>query len=150
MWKQFAELGLLMAPFSEADGGIGGGPVESMIVMEEFGKGLVIEPYVPCVVIGGGFLKHGGTAAQKEEHLPPLMGGERIFAFAWAEPKGRFDVADLSVTAKKEGSGYSINGQKAVVLGAPFASHLIVTARTSGGQRDKGGVSVFIVPKNAK
>ena len=150
MWAQFAELGLLAAPFSEADGGFGGGPLEAMIVMEEFGKGLVLEPYIPAVVIGGGFLKHGGSAPQKDEHLPALLGGERIFAFAWAEPKGRFDLADLTTTARKEGSGYVINGQKAVVIGAPFASHLIVTARTAGGQRDKAGVSVFVVPKNAK
>ncbi|MEZ6028238.1 MAG: acyl-CoA dehydrogenase [Hyphomonadaceae bacterium] len=150
MWSQFAELGLLGAPFSEAEGGFGGGPIEAMIVMEEFGKGLVIEPYLQTVVIGGNFLRHGGTDAQKEEHITGLIGGETIFAFAYSEPKSRFDLNDVSTTAKKEGAGYVLNGHKAVVLGAPFATHLIVTARTSGGQRDTGGVSVFIVPKNAK
>lgn len=150
MWSQFAELGLLGAPFSEAEGGFGGGPIEAMIVMEEFGKGLVIEPYLQTVVIGGNFLRHGGTNAQKEEHIAGLIGGETIFAFAYSEPKSRFDLNDVSTTAKKEGAGYVLNGHKAVVLGAPFATHLIVTARTSGGQRDTGGVSVFIVPKNAK
>jgi pimeloyl-CoA dehydrogenase small subunit len=150
MWAQFAELGLLGAAFSEAEGGFGNGPIEAMIVMEEFGKGLVIEPYLQTVVIGGNFLRHGGTDAQKEELIPSLIGGETIFAFAYSEPKSRFDLNDVSTTAKKDGAGYVLNGHKAVVLGAPFATHLIVTARTSGGQRDAKGVSVFIVPKGAK
>lgn len=150
MWAQFAELGLLGAAFTEAEGGFGNGPIEAMIVMEEFGKGLVIEPYLQTVVIGGNFLRHGGTDAQKEELIPSLIGGETIFAFAYSEPKSRYDLHDVSTTAKKDGAGYVLNGHKAVVLGAPFATHLIVTARTSGGQRDAGGVSVFIVPKGAK
>lgn len=150
MWSQFAELGLLGASFSEAEGGFGGGAIEAMIISEEFGKGLVIEPYLQTVVIGGNFLRHGGTDAQKEEHIAGLIGGETIFAFAYSEPKSRFDLNDVSTTAKKEGAGYTLNGHKAVVLGAPFATHLIVTARTSGGQRDAKGVSVFIVPKGAK
>ncbi len=150
MWAQFAELGLLGASFPEADGGFGGGPVEAMIISEEFGKGLVIEPYLQTVVIGGGFLRHGGSAAQKEENLPALIGGERIYAFACSEPKSRFDLNDVSTTAKKDGKGFTLNGHKAVVIGSPFASHLIVTARTSGGQRDTSGVTVFLVPKNAK
>jgi pimeloyl-CoA dehydrogenase small subunit len=150
MWSQFAELGLLGASFPEADGGFGGGPVEAMIISEEFGKGLVIEPYLQTVVIGGGFLRHGGSAAQKEENLPALIGGERIYAFACSEPKSRFDLNDVSTTAKKSGKGFALNGHKAVVIGAPFASHLVVTARTSGSQRDTSGVTVFLVPKNAK
>src|SRR5262245_59276248 len=101
MWAQFAELGLLGASFSEADGGFGGGPVEAMIISEEFGKGLVIEPYLQTVVIGGGFLRHGGSAAQKEENLPELIGGQRIYAFAYSEPKSRFDLNDVSTAAKK-------------------------------------------------
>ena len=150
MWAQFAELGLLGASFPEADGGFGGGPVEAMIISEEFGRGLVIEPYLQTVIIGGGFLRHGGSAAQKEENLPALIGGERIYAFAYSEPKSRFDLNDVSTTAKKDGKGFTLNGHKAVVIGAPFASHLIVTARTSGGQRDTKGVTLFLVPKNAK
>jgi len=150
MWAQFAELGLLGASFTEAEGGFGSGPIEAMIISEEFGKGLVIEPYLQTVVIAGNFLRHGGTDAQKEEHITGIIGGESIFAFAYSEPKSRFDLNDVSTTAKKDGAGYVLNGHKAVVLGAPFATHLIVTARTSGGQRDTGGVSVFIVPKGAK
>ena len=150
IWAQFAELGLLMAPFSEEDGGLGGGAIDAMVVMEEFGKGLVVEPYLPTVVCAGGFLRAAGTPAQKEEHLGAIMGGERVFAFAYAEPRGRYNLADLETTAKKDGSGYVLNGHKAVVIGAPWASHLVVTARTSGDRRDAGGVTVFIVAKDAK
>ncbi|MBU2605259.1 MAG: acyl-CoA dehydrogenase family protein [Alphaproteobacteria bacterium] len=149
MWAQFAELGLLMAPFSEEDGGLGGGPIDAMVVMEEFGKGLVVEPYLPSVVCGGGFLKRGSDA-QKAEHLAGIMSGEQIFAFAYAEPRGRYNLSDLETTAKKEGAGFSINGHKAVVIGAPWATHFVVTARTSGGRRDAKGVTVFVVAKDAK
>jgi len=149
-WAQFAELGLLAAPLPEAYGGLGGGPVDAQIVMEEFGKALVVEPYVSTVVIGGGVLKHGGDEAQKTEWLAKIAGGETMMAFAFAEPKGRYNLADLTTTAKKQGSAYVLNGQKAVVIGAPWADQLIVTARTAGGQRDRKGVSVFIVDKNAK
>ncbi len=149
-WKQFAELGLLAAPLPEAYGGLGGGAVDTQIVMEEFGKALVVEPYVSTVVIGGGFLKYGGNDAQKNEWLNKIAAGETMIAFAFAEPKGRYNLADLTTTAKKQGSGFVLNGQKAVVIGAPWADQLIVTARTSGGQRDKNGVSVFFVDKKAK
>lgn len=149
MWAQFAELGLLAAPFAEEDGGLGGGPVDSMVVMEEFGKGLVVEPFLQTVVLAGGFLKRA-SASQKAEHLAPLIAGERVFAFAWAEPKGRYNLADLSTTAKRSGNDFVLNGHKAVVSAAPWASHFIVTARTGGAQRDRSGVGVFIVPRDAK
>jgi alkylation response protein AidB-like acyl-CoA dehydrogenase len=150
VWAQCAEMGLFMAPIPEAYGGLGGGPLDVLVVMEEFGKGLVVEPYIPTVVIGAGLLAAAGSEGQKQEHLPAIANGERIIAFAYAEPKGRYNLADLATTGKKDGAGYVLNGQKAVVIGAPTADQLIVTARTSGGQRDAGGVSVFLVPKGAK
>lgn len=149
VWSQLAELGILGMPFSEADGGFGGGAVDAMVIMEEFGKGLVVEPFVPTVVCAGGFLKHGGTAAQKEEHIGAIVSGERVYAFAYAEPRGRFDYADLETTAKKDGAGYVLNGHKAVVIGAPWASHLVVTARTGGERRDRAGISVFVLAKDS-
>lgn len=149
LWAQLAELGMLAAPFSEEDGGFGGGATETMLIMEEFGKGLAIEPFIPSVVCAGGFLKHGGNAAQKEEYLAGIISGEMIFAFAYAEPRGRYDLADLQTTAKADGGDYVLNGHKAVVVGAPWATHLVVTARTSGDQRDSNGISVFIVDKSA-
>jgi len=149
IWKAFAEeLGILGAPFSEELGGLGGGPVENMIVMEQFGKALVVEPYLGTVVIGGGFLKHSGHPGA-EALIAQIIAGEAIFAFAYAEPQGRYNLADLKTTAKKEGGSWVLNGHKAVVIGASYATHLIVTARTGGGQRDQQGVSVFIVEKGA-
>jgi alkylation response protein AidB-like acyl-CoA dehydrogenase len=149
-WKAFAEeLGILGAPFSEDMGGLGGGGTENMVVMEEFGKALVVEPYLGTVVIGGGFMKHSGYAGAADM-IGKIIGGEAVIAFAYAEPQGRYTWSDLKTTARKEGSGYVLNGHKAVVVGAPWATHLIVTARTGGGQRDAGGVSVFLVEKSAK
>lgn len=150
VWAQLAELGILGMPFSEEVGGFGGGPVDAMIVMQEFGEGLVVEPYVPTVVCAGGFLKHAGTEAQREEHLSAIIDGSQVFAFAYAEPRGRYDYADLETTAKKDSRAYILNGHKAVVIGAPWASHFIVTARTGGDRRSRDGVSVFIVDKSAK
>jgi hypothetical protein len=109
----------------------------------------VVEPYVQTVVVGGGFIGRG-TEAQKAEWLPRIAAGEMVIAFAFAEPQGRFNYADLVTTAKKQGSNYVLNGQKAVVLGGPWADTLIVTARTAGGQRDAKGVSVFLVDKKSK
>ena len=150
VWKAFAEeLGILGAPFSEDHGGLGGGAVENMIVMEEFGKALVVEPYMGTVVIGGGFMKHSGHAGAADV-IGKIIAGEATIAFAYAEPQARYTWQDLKTTAKKDGSGYVLNGQKAVVIGAPWATHLIVTARTGGGQRDAQGVSVFLVEKSAK
>ncbi len=149
-WKKFAELGLLGAPFTEEQGGLGGGPIDTMIIMEEFGRGLVVEPYLGTVVLAGGFLRHGGSKAQQEKLIPEIIEGKRVLAFAFAEPQGRYNLADLTVTAKKSGAGYTLNGHKAVVIGAPWADTLIVTARTAGGQRDEKGVSVFVVDKKAK
>ncbi|HEY2482474.1 MAG TPA: acyl-CoA dehydrogenase family protein, partial [Caulobacteraceae bacterium] len=150
IWKALAEdLGILGASFPEELGGLGGGPTEVMVVMEEFGKALVVEPYLGTVVIGGGFLRRaGGDGAA--DMIGRIVEGKATLAFAWAEPQGRYCLHDLAVTARKDGAGYVLNGHKAVVVGAPFASHLIVTARTGGGRRDDGGVSVFLVDKSAK
>lgn len=149
-WATFAELGLLAAPLPEEFGGLGGGAADVSVVTEEFGKALVVEPYVPTVVIGGGALKYAGSDAQKDEHLNAIAAGERVIAFAQAEPKSRWALNDVSTTAKKDGAGYVLSGQKAVVLGGPQADHLLVTARTAGGQRDAKGISLFLVPKAAK
>ena len=147
-WKAFAEeLGILGASFSEELGGLGGGAIDNMIIMEEFGKALVIEPYLGTVVIGGGFMKHSGYAGAASV-IEGIVAGTTTIAFAYAEPQGRYTWQDLKTTAKKDGSGYVLNGHKAVVVGAPFATHLVVTARTGGAQRDAGGVSVFLVDKS--
>ena len=149
VWHAFAhELGILGASFSEDLGGLGGGATDVMVVMEEFGKTLVVEPYLGTVVIGGGFLTHGKPAGAAAL-IGQIIDGTATFAFAWKEPQARYMVSDLKTTARKDGAGYVLNGAKAVVVGAPWASHLIVTARTGGAQRDTGGVSVFLVEKTA-
>jgi len=149
-WKQFAELGLLGASLPEAYGGLGGGPVETMIMMEAFGRALVVEPYVPTVVVGGGFLRAGGSEAQKQNWLARIAQGDAILAFAFAEPQGRYNLADLATVAKKQGTAYVLNGRKSVAIGGPFADALIVTARTAGGRREEKGVSVFLVDRRAR
>jgi alkylation response protein AidB-like acyl-CoA dehydrogenase len=149
VWKAFAEeLGILGAPFPEALGGFGGGPIETMVIMEEFGKALVVEPYLGTVVIAGGFLQRAAHP-RAAELIGRIIAGEAIFAFAWAEPQARYNLADISTTARRRGSGYVLDGRKAVVAGAPWASHLVVTARTGGGRREPQGVSVFLVDKQA-
>src|SRR5581483_11079727 len=150
MWSKLAEQGLLGLPFAEEDGGFGAGAVETMIVMEALGKALVLEPYLATVVIAGGFLRHGGSAAQKAAHIPSIIDGSKTFAFAQLEKNSRYDLADVTTTAKKKGEAYVIDGEKFVVLNGENADTLIVTARTKGGQRDKSGIGVFLVPANAK
>jgi alkylation response protein AidB-like acyl-CoA dehydrogenase len=150
VWKALAEdLGILGATFPEDLGGLGGGATEVMVVMEEFGKALVVDPYLSTVVIGGGFLTRAGTDSAKAL-IGEIIAGEARLAFAASEPQGRYCLHDLSTSASKSGAGWTLNGAKAVVAGAPFADHLIVTARTGGARRDAGGVSVFLVDKGAK
>ena len=148
-WKQFAELGLLGLPFSEEDGGLNFGSVETMIVAEEFGKGLVVEPYIQTVVTCGGFLRRS-SANIKEKYIPGIISGEDIWAFAYAEPQGRYNLNDLTTTATLDGDNYIINGYKSVVSGGPWANKFIVSVRTAGDQRDSDGVSVLIVDKNSE
>jgi pimeloyl-CoA dehydrogenase small subunit len=121
-----------------------------MIVMEALGKALVLEPYLATVVIGGGFLRHGGSAAQKAAHIPGIIEGSKTFAFAQLEKNSRYDLQDVATSAKKKGDAYVIDGEKFVVLNGEAADTLIVTARTKGGQRDANGVGVFLVPGDAK
>jgi pimeloyl-CoA dehydrogenase small subunit len=149
-WGKLAEQGLLGLPFTEADGGFGAGGVETMIVMEALGKALVLEPYLATVVIGGGFLRHGGSDAQKAAHVPAIIDGSKTFAFAQLEKNSRYDLHDVATTAKKKGNGWVIDGEKFVVLNGENADTLIVTARTKGDRRDKTGVGVFLVPSNSK
>ena len=150
IWSKLADQGLLGLPFAEADGGFGAGAVETMIVMEALGRALVLEPYLATVVIGGGFLRHGGSAAQKEAHIPGIIDGSKTFAFAQLEKNSRYDLNDVRTSAKKKDGGWVIDGDKFVVVNGENADTLVVTARTRGGQRDKSGIGLFLVPANAK
>ena len=145
IWTALAQdLGMLGAAFSEEQGGLGGGALENAIVMEELGKVLGVEPYLPTVVIAGGALKAVG-GAQADALIPEIIAGNAIIAFAYAEPQGRYDLANLTTSAKKDGAGWVLSGHKSVVYAAPWATHLLVTARTGGAQRDRDGVSLFLI-----
>lgn len=149
-WGQFAELGLTAVPFSEADGGLDGGAVELMLLMEQFGRGLVVEPYLPCIVMAGGALKRAANEAQKAAWLADIIAGEKQAALAYAEPQARFDLDDVAVTATADGDGYVLNGHKTVVLNGGNADTLVVSARTSGERRDGDGISLFVVAADAE
>lgn len=144
-WATFAELGWLGVPFSEEQGGYGGGPVEAGLIMEGLGKGLAVEPYLWTVVLGGGLLARAGRTDLLEE----VIGGGLQLATGLAEPKARYALNDVSTKAEQSGDGWSLSGHKAVVFNAPSADHLIIAARTSGGQTDRQGITLFLVPADA-
>ncbi|UZE50842.1 pimeloyl-CoA dehydrogenase small subunit [Rhodopseudomonas sp. P2A-2r] len=150
IWSKLAEQGLLGLPFAEEDGGFGAGALETMIVMEALGKALVVEPYLATVVLGGGFLRRGGSAEQKAAYIPAIIDGSKTLAFAQLEKNSRYDLSDVTTSAKKTANGWTIDGEKFVVLNGDSADTLIVSARTAGGQRDRGGIGLFLVPANAK
>ena len=149
-WRKIAELGWLGAGLPEEFGGIGGGAVERMIVMEQIGRGLVLEPYFATVVLGAGLLLEAGSAEQKQALLPRLAAGELMLAFAHAERQARFDLEDVAAKAEKSGKGWRLSGEKSVVLHAAAADKIIISARSAGGRRDRDGISLFIVDKAAK
>lgn len=148
-WATFAELGWLGVSFPEEAGGFGGGPVETMIVMEAFGKGLVTEPYLPTVVLAGGLVARHGSDAQKADILPSIVDGSLMMALAFAEPQSRFTLADVATKAEAAGDGFALTGHKAVVFNAASAGKLIVSARNAGDVRDRDGVSLFLVDGDA-
>jgi alkylation response protein AidB-like acyl-CoA dehydrogenase len=148
-WQNFAELGWSALPFSEADGGLGGKPLDTMIVLEELGKGLVLEPYLPSVIFAGGILRRADAAA-RGKLLPGLIAGESIISVAYAEPGSRFDLFHVEASAKKQDKGFVLNGKKLAVIAGHAADVLIVSARTSGATRERTGVTLFAVdPKQA-
>ncbi len=148
-WQQFAELGLLGLPFAEQYGGFGGGPVETMIVMEAFGRGLVLEPYFATVILGGGLLRRAGTQAQQQALIPEIAQGKLKLAFAHIERQSRYDLADVATTARLDGTTWVLDGAKSVVLHGDCADRLLVTARVSGNRRDREGIGLFMVDASA-
>ncbi len=149
-WRQMAELGWLGAALPEAHGGLGGGPVETMIIMEGIGKGLVLEPYFSTVVLGGTLVAQAGSEAQKSELLPRIGAGELKLAFAQAEHQARFDLVEVATMAARSGAGWRLDGRKIFVRDAISADRLIVLARTAGSARARKGLSLFLVDAGAK
>ena len=148
-WDSMAELGWLGLPFNEEDGGFGGNQIDTLVIMEQFGKGLVLEPFLANIVLGGGAIQIGGSEELKKEILPSLIEGTKQITLAYAEQQSRFDLEDVATSARLEGNKYIINGQKSMVLNAESADHLVVVARTSGGQVDEKGITLFLVDSNS-
>ena len=148
-WKKFAELGWLGISVSEDSGGFGGSAIESMLIMEAFGKGLVVEPFLETVIMAGGLIDDHGSDQQKSSFLEPAIAGEMHLALAYAEPQSRFNLSDVVTEAKADGDNFIINGYKSVVMNGPSADQIIVSARTSGTQLDENGISLFIIDTNA-
>jgi len=149
LWSRYAEMGLLGLPFAEEDGGFGGGPVETMIVMQTLGRALALEPYLATVVLAGGVLRDAGSPAQRAAHIPAIASGELTLALAHSETQARFDLARVETSAQREGAGWVISGAKRFVLSGDSADKLIVSARTRGEANDSDGVTLFIVDAKA-
>ena len=145
-WKQFADLGLLALPFPEEFGGLsvtGGNAVDTMMVMEAFGRGLVLEPYLSTVIVAGHLIRDVGSQAQKEDLLPAIAGGELFMALAHYERSARYEVSRVDTAAKADGSGWTLSGAKGVVLGGGAADKLLVSATTGRG------ISLFLIDAKA-
>jgi len=144
-WRTFADLGWTAVPFSEDDGGFGGGPVDMMVIMERFGRGMVVEPYLANVVLAGGILQYAASDAQKQEWLRPIIAGELQATLAFAEPQGRYEIANIATVARANGNGWMINGTKSYVLNGGNSDLLIIPARTAGEQTHQSGISLFAI-----
>ncbi|OXT01523.1 pimeloyl-CoA dehydrogenase small subunit [Notoacmeibacter marinus] len=149
VWAQLAELGLLMLPFAEEDGGFGGGPEDVMLAMESLGGALSLEPFLATVVLAGGALREAGSDEQRGELVPQIVGGELVMALAHGERGARYTLSHVETTAKKDGDSYVLNGEKSIVLHGADAHKLIVSARTSDDAADEDGISLFLVDADA-
>jgi pimeloyl-CoA dehydrogenase small subunit len=149
VWAQFAELGLLGLPFAEEYGGFGGGAQEVMLVMQAFGRVLVLEPYFPTVVLGGTAVSLAGSAAQKQAILPAVAEGGLKLAFAHSERQARYDLTDVVTTAKRSGGRWVLDGSKTVVSHGEAADWIVVSARTAGERYDEDGITLFLVDAGA-
>jgi pimeloyl-CoA dehydrogenase small subunit len=149
LWREYAEMGLLGAPFAEEEGGFGGGAVETMIVMEEFGKALALEPYLETVVLGGALIKHAAPPEKRAELIGGITAGDLRLSFAHTERQAGFDLNDVGLTAHKDGEAYVLDGEKGLVVNGDSADALIVSARVAGGRRDREGIGLFLVAADA-
>ena len=147
VWAAIAEMGLLGLPFDEAHGGFGGTTVDVMLVMEAIGEGLLVEPYLATVGLGGRFVARAGTKAQRDRILPALIQGKHTLALAHTEPGARYDLRQVGLRARRSGDGWVLDGDKRMVLHGGNADTLVVSARTAGGNTDAAGITLFLVPR---
>jgi alkylation response protein AidB-like acyl-CoA dehydrogenase len=149
-WKQYAELGLLSLPFPENAGGLGGNAVDIMLVMEQFGHGLLLEPYLSTVVTCGGLIRDAASDALKQKLLPQIGAGELMLSLAAYEAAGRYDLSYVGTTANETGGNWTLSGRKTVVMDGASANAFLVSARSGGKVGDRDGISLFLVPRDAK
>ena len=150
VWSMFAELGWTAVPFAEEDGGFGGGPADTMVLMQSLARGLVVEPYLANIILAGGILRRTANAAQKEEWLQPIIAGELQATLAFNEPQARYDLANVATTATRDGETWVLNGKKGLVLNGGTADLLVVPARTAGDVADRAGITLFAIDADAK
>ena len=150
LWQTYAELGWTAVPFAEDDGGLGGGPIELILMMEQFGRGLVIEPYLATIVLAGGALRRAASASQRKQWLSGIIEGRTQAALAFAEPHSRFEISNIATKADANGNGFILNGKKNLVLNGSNADLLIIPARTGGAQSDENGITLFVVEADSK
>src|SRR5215475_7972737 len=149
LWQSYAELGLLGLPFEDKHGGVGGGPVETMIVMEAFGRALALEPFFATVVLAGGLLRLGADEALRAALVPKIAAGDLLLAVAHSERQSRYDLADVATTARRDGADYILDGAKSLVIHGDCADKVIVSARLAGARRDRDGLALFVVNADA-
>ncbi|MCO6692804.1 MULTISPECIES: acyl-CoA dehydrogenase family protein [Pseudomonas] len=149
LWKKFAGLGWLAVPFSECNGGFGGDATDLMVLMEQLGKGLVATPYLPTILLFGRLLELGATEDLRQDLITCIIDGQLQGGLAFMERQSRYQLADTRTLAIAKGDQFEITGEKALALNGPCAGKLIVSARTSGGQFDEDGISLFLVDADA-
>ncbi len=150
VWGMFAELGWTAVPFAEDDGGLAGGPADIMVLMQTLARGLVVEPYLANVILGGGILRRAANASQKERWLQPMIAGELHATLAFNEPQARYQLANIATTATREGNDWVLNGRKGLVLNGGTSDLLIVPARTAGNNDDEHGITLFAVAADSE
>ena len=148
-WQDFSKLGWLGLNLPEEFGGNGGSAVDTMVVAEALGPGLILEPFLETVVIGSKLIQIGYNERQRPELLSNLVGGRLILTFAFAEPQSRYNLSDVQLSAQQNGDQFILNGKKAVVRHANSADKIIVSARTTGDRRDKDGITLFLVDRDS-
>jgi alkylation response protein AidB-like acyl-CoA dehydrogenase len=146
-WVEFGQMGWLGLPFPERYGGSGGTMLDVMVLMKAFGRHLVVEPYLSTIVLGGLTIHAAGNENQKDEFIPRIISGDQQIAFGFAEPDSGYNCYDVRTTAVRQNDCFLLNGTKAVVVGAPSADLIIISARSYGQSDDFDGISLFILPR---